>query len=140
MKAVRVGKFGGVEELRVEEISGLEPGPGQILVRLKAAGVNPVDAYPFRRLRASPLLALYTGNGWGRNRREGRFRRYRVETRRKDLCGIFGHRNLRRVLLGGFRLSPSSSGEAKLLPRGMSWCALWHRAPCSLGPGEGRGR
>jgi NADPH2:quinone reductase len=45
MKAIRVGKFGGVEELRIEEVPALEPGPGQVLIRLKAAGVNPVDAY-----------------------------------------------------------------------------------------------
>ncbi len=45
MKAIKVREFGGPEVLRLEEVEDLEPGPGQVLVRLKAAGVNPVDAY-----------------------------------------------------------------------------------------------
>jgi NADPH:quinone reductase len=45
MKAIRAHEFGGPEVLRVEEIPAPKPGPGQILVRIKAAGVNPVDAY-----------------------------------------------------------------------------------------------
>jgi NADPH2:quinone reductase len=31
--------------MRVEEVPDLRPGPGQVVVRVKAAGVNPVDAY-----------------------------------------------------------------------------------------------
>ncbi len=45
MKAIRVREFGGPEVLRLEEIADLVPGPGQVLVRLEAAGVNPVDVY-----------------------------------------------------------------------------------------------
>lgn len=45
MKAVRVREFGAPEVMRVEEVADLQPGPGQVVVRVKAAGVNPVDAY-----------------------------------------------------------------------------------------------
>lgn len=45
MKAIRVHQFGGPEMLRLEEIPKPPPVSGQILVQLRAAGVNPVDTY-----------------------------------------------------------------------------------------------
>ena len=45
MKAIRVREFGPPEVMKLEEPADLRPGPGQVLVRIKAAGVNPVDAY-----------------------------------------------------------------------------------------------
>ncbi len=45
MKAIRVHEFGGPEVLRVEEVPEPEPSAGQVLVRVRAAGVNPVDTY-----------------------------------------------------------------------------------------------
>jgi NADPH2:quinone reductase len=45
MKAITVKDFGGPEVMKLEEVPDLKPGPGQLLVRLKAAGVNPVDVY-----------------------------------------------------------------------------------------------
>jgi NADPH:quinone reductase-like Zn-dependent oxidoreductase len=43
MKAIRVHEYGGPEVLRYEEAPRPEPGPGEVLVRIRAAGVNPVD-------------------------------------------------------------------------------------------------
>jgi NADPH:quinone reductase len=45
MKAIRVTQFGGPEVLKLEEIETPKPGPGQVLVAIKAAGVNPVETY-----------------------------------------------------------------------------------------------
>ena len=45
MKAIRVHEFGGPEVLKLEEVPDLQPGAGQIVVRIHAAGVNPVEAY-----------------------------------------------------------------------------------------------
>lgn len=45
MKAIQANRFGGPEVLKFEEIECPKPGPGQVLVRLKATGVNPVDTY-----------------------------------------------------------------------------------------------
>ncbi|HEX8069054.1 MAG TPA: NADPH:quinone reductase [Pyrinomonadaceae bacterium] len=45
MKAIRVHEFGGPEVLRLEEVEDPEPGAGEVLVRVAAAGVNPVDTY-----------------------------------------------------------------------------------------------
>jgi NADPH:quinone reductase-like Zn-dependent oxidoreductase len=43
MKAIRVHEYGGPEVLKYEEAPRPEPGPGEVLVRIRAAGVNPVD-------------------------------------------------------------------------------------------------
>jgi NADPH:quinone reductase-like Zn-dependent oxidoreductase len=43
MKAIRYSKFGGPEVLELVELPDPHPGPGQIRVAVRAAGVNPVD-------------------------------------------------------------------------------------------------
>ncbi|HCF62027.1 MAG TPA: NADPH:quinone reductase [Myxococcales bacterium] len=45
MKAVRVRQFGEPEVLCLEEVPDLEPAAGQVLIKLEAAGINPVEAY-----------------------------------------------------------------------------------------------
>ena len=45
MKAIRINEFGGPEVLRLEDVPEPEPAAGQVLVRVRAAGVNPVDTY-----------------------------------------------------------------------------------------------
>ena len=44
MKAVRFDEYGGVDVLKVVDVPVPEPGPGQVLVRVKAAGINPGEA------------------------------------------------------------------------------------------------
>ena len=43
-KAVRFDEYGGVDVLKVVEVPGPVPGAGQVLVRVKAAGINPGEA------------------------------------------------------------------------------------------------
>ncbi|HJU05397.1 MAG TPA: NADPH:quinone reductase [Nitrospiraceae bacterium] len=45
MKAIRVHEFGPPEVMRLEEIPAPTAGPGQVVVRVHAAGINPVDTY-----------------------------------------------------------------------------------------------
>lgn len=45
MKAIQVHQFGGPEVLAVHEVPTPKPGPGEVLVRVRAAGVNPYDTY-----------------------------------------------------------------------------------------------
>ena len=43
MKAVCIHQYGGAEVLQVEEVGRPSPGQGEVLVRIYASGVNPVD-------------------------------------------------------------------------------------------------
>jgi NADPH2:quinone reductase len=45
MKAIRVHQFGGPEVMKVEDAPVPNPAEGQIVIRVQATGVNPVDTY-----------------------------------------------------------------------------------------------
>ena len=69
MKAVQIDEYGGVDVLDVREVERPEPGPNQVLVAVRAAGINPSegtmraglvrDFFPltFRAARARTLPA-----------------------------------------------------------------------------------
>jgi NADPH2:quinone reductase len=67
MKAIRVHKFGGPEVLQLEDVPDPSPGPGQVLVEVKAAGVNPSDTYVRSGTYAltPPLPYIPGGDGAG---------------------------------------------------------------------------
>ncbi|MEO7724615.1 MAG: NADPH:quinone reductase [Chthoniobacterales bacterium] len=63
MKAIRVEEFGEPGVMKLVEVPMLEPGPGQLLVWVKAVGINPVETY----IRAGtyarkPALPFTPGN------------------------------------------------------------------------------
>ncbi|HEV2913367.1 MAG TPA: NADPH:quinone reductase [Pyrinomonadaceae bacterium] len=60
MKSIRVHEFGGPEVMRLEEVTDPLPGPEQVLVRVAAVGVNPVDTYIRSGLHASRPALPYT--------------------------------------------------------------------------------
>lgn len=45
MKAIVVREHGGPEVLKLEDVPNPKPGPDQVVVRVRAVGVNPVDVY-----------------------------------------------------------------------------------------------
>lgn len=55
MQAVVLTGYGGVERLEPREVTRPAPGPGQLLVRVRAAGVNPID-WKIRQGRLRLLL------------------------------------------------------------------------------------
>lgn len=67
MQAILVHQFGGPEEMKLEEFPKPVPGPGQLLVRIRAAGVNPADTYMrsgnYARKPALPYTPGFDGAG-----------------------------------------------------------------------------
>src|SRR4051812_33433125 len=59
MKAIRVHQFGEPDVLKFEDAPDPAPGPGQVVVRIKAVGVNPVETY-IRAGRYGPKEFPYT--------------------------------------------------------------------------------
>ena len=57
MKAVAIDGYGGSERLRLRELPEPQPAAGEVLVRVRAAGVNPVD-WKVCEGRLWPLLRL----------------------------------------------------------------------------------
>ena len=45
MQAIRVHQFGGLDSLVAEDVPRPSPGDGEVLLRVKAAGVGPWDAW-----------------------------------------------------------------------------------------------
>jgi NADPH2:quinone reductase len=59
VKAIRVHRFGGPEVLQLEEVAGPVAEPGQVVVRIEAIGVNPVETY-IRSGKYGPRAFPYT--------------------------------------------------------------------------------
>ncbi len=63
MKAIRVHEFGDPEVMQVEEVPDPRPGPGQVVVKIRAIGINPVDTYIRSGLyHTKPQLPYTPGN------------------------------------------------------------------------------
>ncbi len=45
MKAIRAHSFGGPDVLKLEDVDDPIPGPGEVVIDVRAAGVNPADTY-----------------------------------------------------------------------------------------------
>jgi NADPH:quinone reductase-like Zn-dependent oxidoreductase len=55
MQAVRFDEYGGIDVLKVVDVPTPEPGPGQVLVHVKAAGINPGEG----KIRDGLLDAMF---------------------------------------------------------------------------------
>ncbi|QWV94163.1 quinone oxidoreductase [Geomonas oryzisoli] len=64
-KAICFEQFGGPEVLKWMEVDVPEPGPGEVLIRHKAVGVNFVDVYQRSGLYKMPLPAIAGNEGAG---------------------------------------------------------------------------
>ena len=60
MKAIRVYQFGNPEAIKLDETPDLQPQPGQVVVQVYAAGVNPADWYAVNGLFQIPPALPFT--------------------------------------------------------------------------------
>lgn len=62
MKAIRIREFGAPEVMQLEDVPDPQPGPGQVLVRVHAVGVNPVETYIRSGIYPKPPTPYTPGN------------------------------------------------------------------------------
>jgi len=65
VKAVRIHEDGGPDVLRYEEVDDPEPGPGEVLVALRAAGLNHLDVWVRKGLPSVPKPRTLGADGAG---------------------------------------------------------------------------
>jgi len=65
VKAVRIHEDGGPEVLRYEDVPDPEPGPGEVLVALRAAGLNHLDVWVRKGLPSAPKPRILGADGAG---------------------------------------------------------------------------
>jgi NADPH2:quinone reductase len=142
MKAIRVHEFGGPEVMKLEEVPNPSPGPGQVVVRVRAAGVNPVEVYIRSGAYAAKPQLPYTPGGDAAGT---------VEAVGSGVTGLkAGDRVYTLTTLSGAyaELALCDAGQVKRLPGNVSFAqgaglavpcgtayrALFHRA--RIAPGE----
>jgi NADPH:quinone reductase len=141
MKAIRVAQFGGPEVLKVEDIPQYKPGVGEVLMAVKAAGVNPVEIYIRSGSYARKPVLPYTpgtdaagiieavGEGVSRFRPGDRV--YSIGS----LTGVYAEHSLCKVGQV-FPLPPSvdfTQGAALGIPYATAYQALFNRAHARAG-------
>src|SRR5712691_2753567 len=62
MQAIRIHTFGEPEVMQLEEVPDPQPGPGQVVVRVHAVGVNPVETYIRSGIYPKPPTPYTPGN------------------------------------------------------------------------------
>jgi len=65
MKAIRIHEDGGPEVLRYEDAPDPEPGPGEVLVRLRASSLNHLDLWVRKGLPSVPKPRILGADGAG---------------------------------------------------------------------------
>src|SRR5215475_13495390 len=65
VKAIRIHEDGGPEVLRYEDVPDPEPGPGEVLVALRAASLNHLDIWVRKGLPSVPKPRILGADGAG---------------------------------------------------------------------------
>ncbi|HXE96518.1 MAG TPA: NADPH:quinone reductase [Dongiaceae bacterium] len=141
MKAIRVHSFGSPEEMKEETVPDLVPGPGQVVVAVKAAGVNPVDTYIRSGLYKPDLELPYTPglDGAGVIVAIGDGVKHRTVGQRVYVAWSLSGTYAEQVLCNEFQTHPLpdavdfGQGAAIGVPYGAAYRALFQRAGAQAG-------
>jgi NADPH2:quinone reductase len=139
MKAIRVHQVGGPEVLKLEEVPDPKAGPGQVVVRAHAVGVNPVDTY-VRSGRYGQNVFPYTPGADAAGVVEsvgdgGRFR----DGERVYIAGTLTGSYAQKILCNESQVHPLpepatfQQGAALGVPYATAYRALHHRAQARAG-------
>lgn len=141
MKAIRVHELGGPAVLRLEEVPAASAGPGQVVVRIGAAGVNPVDTYlragTYARKASLPYTPGTDGAGTIESIGEG-VKRF-VPGDRVYLAGSLSGTYAEKALCAESSVYPLphhvsfAQGAAIYVPYTTAFRALFHRAHARAG-------
>ena len=143
MKAIRVKEFGGPEVMKLEEVPDLKPGAGEVVVRIRAAGVNPVETYIRAGVYArKPALPFTPGaDGAGTIEAVGKdVTRFapgaRVYLAASSISGTYAQQSLcdESAVFPLPEHVSFAQGAAMGVPYGTAYRALFHRAAAR--PGE----
>jgi NADPH2:quinone reductase len=141
MRAIRVRETGGPEVMRIEETADPEPGIGEVVVRVKAAGVNPVDTYVRAGTYYKPQLPYTPGiDGAGIVETVGDGVFHVATGDRVFIAGSLSGTYAELALCGDLHVHPLpgrltfAQGAAVNVPYATAWRALFQRAHAL--PGE----
>jgi NADPH2:quinone reductase len=141
MQAIRVHRFGPPEVMQMEEIPGFTPGPGEVVVRLHAIGVNPVDTYIRSGIYRPELKLPYTpgSDGAGVISAVGPEVRHRTVGQRVYVARALSGTYAEEVICREFQTHPLpegisfGQGAAIGVPYGAAFRALFQRAHAVAG-------
>jgi NADPH:quinone reductase len=141
MKAIRVREFGGPEVLRIEDVPELKPAPNEAVVRIHAAGVNPVETYIRAGVYArKPALPYTPGtDGAGTVEAVGKNATRFAPGARVYVAGSLSGTYAEQALCDESSVFPLpqhvsfAQGAALGVPYGTAYRALFHRAGARAG-------
>jgi len=140
MQAIRVHEFGGPEVMRLEEVPDLKPGPGEVVVQVRAVGVNPVDTYIRAGVYTAPPLPYTPGfDAAGEVQAIGPEVTRVTVGQRVYTAGTISGAYAQQVLCGESQAHPLplrasfAQGAALGIPCGIAYRALFQRARALAG-------
>lgn len=141
MKAIRVEEFGNPEVMRLQEMPHLNPAAGEVVVRMRAVGINPVDTYirsgQYARLPVLPYTPGTDGAGMVEAVGEG-VSKVKVNDR-VYVAGSLSGTYAEQALCGESQVHPLpdrlslQQGAALGVPYGVAYRALFQKARAQAG-------